>query len=1122
MPTPNASTTGLLTVPALSWDDCGQLVESIVGHAILMLDIGGHVATWNRAAEKMTGYAAAETIGTHHSKFYPPEQVAAGKPNQDLNIASEAGRIEQEGWRIRKDGSRFRASIVITALRDEVGKLRGFAEVTRDLTAKPDEDHDAEQRFHLLVDAITDYAIFILDPTGRISTWNPGAERLKGYAADEIVGQHFSIFYTPEDHARGKPQQVLETVRREGRYEDESWRVRKDGSLFWANVVITALRDTQGSLIGFAKVTRDLSGRRSAEEELRRSEERFRLLVESVGDYAIYMLDPEGRVTTWNLGAARMKGYTAHEVIGKNFAIFFNAEDAAAGKPARELARARTEGRCEDEGWRVRKDGRSFWANAILTALRDDKGELIGFAKITRDLTIPREAEATERQLFREQMARSLAEDAERRVRESEERYRDLSQRLEIILQGVADGITVQERSGRVVFANNAAARICGFESVDELIKTSPADVFARFEILDEHHRPLQPQETPSHRVLAGKQDSGATLHIRERGSPRGWWTRVRSSAVFGADGKPELAVTIWHDVTVERRHDVQAKYLGDATAALGASLRYEEMFGTLARVLVPGLGDWCSIYLRDGEELRNVAIAHIDGTNLPNAQEQPRKMPTGTRHSRGLWSVVSSGEAALYNDITDQMLVEVARDPAHLDALRGVGLKAALLAPIRVRSQVIGAISLVFAESDRRYDESDVTVVEELGRRAGVAFENSQLYKSAQDAARVAEEASRAKDEFLATVSHELRTPLTAIVGWSSLLKSRVSDPTVAKSLEAIYRNAQSQVKIIDDILDVSRVITGKFLLEPRPADIVAIAREAIEVVRPSALAKKIDIVFMPRTELCLLVADPERLQQVVWNLLSNAVRFTDGGGNIRIAVGQEASTVVLSVKDTGKGIDAAFLPFVFDRFKQADSSITRRVGGLGLGLALVRHIVELHGGQVAAASDGPGTGATFTIRLPIRAMLPASETPLPAPVSVRNAQTVRELSGIRVLAVDDEPDARDLIGAVLEQAGAVVETAPSAALGFEAFKRFRPDVLVSDIGMPDEDGFTFMRRIRALSSAEGGKVPSLALTAFASEEDRGKAIGAGYTTHLGKPVSPDALATAVANLAAVTSGAG
>jgi CheY-like chemotaxis protein len=228
------------------------------------------------------------------------------------------------------------------------------------------------------------------------------------------------------------------------------------------------------------------------------------------------------------------------------------------------------------------------------------------------------------------------------------------------------------------------------------------------------------------------------------------------------------------------------------------------------------------------------------------------------------------------------------------------------------------------------------------------------------------------------------------------------------------------------------------------------------------------------------------------------------------------------LSVKDTGKGIDAAFLPFVFDRFKQADSSITRRVGGLGLGLALVRHIVELHGGQVAAASDGPGTGATFTIRLPIRAMLPASETPLPAPVSVRNAQTVRELSGIRVLAVDDEPDARDLIGAVLEQAGAVVETAPSAALGFEAFKRFRPDVLVSDIGMPDEDGFTFMRRIRALSSAEGGKVPSLALTAFASEEDRGKAIGAGYTTHLGKPVSPDALATAVANLAAVTSGAG
>jgi signal transduction histidine kinase len=290
------------------------------------------------------------------------------------------------------------------------------------------------------------------------------------------------------------------------------------------------------------------------------------------------------------------------------------------------------------------------------------------------------------------------------------------------------------------------------------------------------------------------------------------------------------------------------------------------------------------------------VAVAHADPAKLAMAEQYQRKFVPDPDRNRGVWNVVRTGESELYDGITDDMLVEATREPERLDMLRSVGMKAVLLAPIRVRKRILGAITLVSAESGQRYDASDVAFVEELGRRAGAALEHAQLYMKAQEAAKTAEEASRAKDEFLATVSHELRTPLSAILGWSTLLMDRLTDPAIVKPVEVIHRNAQAQVKIIDDILDVSRVITGKFRLEPKPADLVSLAREAIEVVRPSAVAKKIEIELVPHCDFCHLVADAERLQQVIWNLLSNAVKFTDPGGEVRLVVEQRDSNVVLS----------------------------------------------------------------------------------------------------------------------------------------------------------------------------------------------------------------------------------
>jgi PAS domain S-box-containing protein len=663
----------------------------------------------------------------------------------------------------------------------------------RSSTHLEEELHASEQRFHQLVDAVTDYAIFMLDATGHVATWNIGATKNKGYEAHEILGQHFSVFYTPEDRAAGKPDKVLETVGREGRFEDESWRVRKDGSRFWANVVITALRDRKGQVTGFAKVTRDLTARRVAEDELHASESRFHQLVDAVTDYAIFMLDATGRVATWNAGARKNKGYEAHEILGQHFSVFYTAEDRAAGKPERVLATVHREGRFEEEGWRVRKDGSRFWANVVVTALRDPKGQVTGFAKVTRDLTARRVAEESRRDLAREQLAREASE---------------------------------------------------------------------------------------------------------------------------------------------------------------------------LAR-----------------KEMERV---------------------------------------------------------------------------------------------------------------------------------------NRVKDEFLATMSHELRTPLNAITGWTSILRRRPRDETkLERGLEVIERNAKAQTRLVSDLLDVSRIITGKLQLNLVRTEVLPAVVAAADVVRPAADSKGVRLVVDVDPNVGAALADADRLQQIAWNLLSNAVRFTPEGGRVTVACDRVASAIEICVRDTGAGIAAEQLPHIFERFKQVDSSTTREHGGLGLGLAIVRHLVEAHGGTVTAHSDGLGRGATFTVSLPIRAVnadpfAEAAAVTDDAATAVDTSEICTSLANIRVLLVDDEADSLEVIREVLTFAGAQVTTATSAQGAFEVIDAGNAfEIIVSDIAMPEMDGYAFIRRIR--STPSGAEVPAIALTAYARPSDAALALGAGYQEHLVKPVDERELLRAV-----------
>ena len=400
-------------------------------------------------------------------------------------------------------------------------------------------------------------------------------------------------------------------------------------------------------------------------------------------------------------------------------------------------------------------------------------------------------------------------------------------------------------------------------------------------------------------------------------------------------------------------------------------------------------------------------------------------------------------------------------------------------------------------------------------------AMDNAVLYRQAEGARAEAEVANRAKDEFLATLSHELRTPLTAILGWTRILRTEeVDEATRVRGLEVIDRNVQAQARLIEDVLDVSRIITGKMQLNVRRIDMPAVVDAAIESVRPAADAKKIEVVAAlegPAT----IAGDGERLQQVVWNLLSNAIKFTPSGGRIEVRLHVDGENVALEVSDSGKGIASEFLPYVFDRFRQADSSSTRTHGGLGIGLALVRHLVELHGGSVHARSGGEGAGSTFAIRLPVAGPTveidPMADVPA-ATVSRVSQSGLPSLEGVRVLVVDDEADARDLLGVILRRRGAAVDLAASVPEALEALARTRPDVLVSDISMPDADGYALIREIRGREAHGDGPTPAIALTAYARDRDRERAIASGFQLHLAKPVEPDELILAVAELAGRT----
>jgi PAS domain S-box-containing protein len=716
--------------------------------------------------------------------------------------------------------------------------------------------------------------------------------------------------------------------------------------------------------------------------------------------------------------------------------------------------------------------------------------------------------------------ARLAAEQAEARRQRVVEDSTRTAQQLAAIVESSDDCILSKDLNGIIASWNRGAERMFGY-TPDEAIGQSilliiPPERAAEETMVLERIRNGQHVQMETVR----RHKDGRDVHISLTVSP-----------VRNAHGQIVGASKIAHDITGRKRYETeltalyqeqrrqseaseaarrQSAFIAHVAETLSRSLDYEKTLTAVARLAVPEIADWCVVDIVDESgEIRRLAVTHVDPAKVEYARELRARFPAEQTAAGGVHEAVRTGRPVLVPSISPELLKQRIPDDERRRIVEALGLKSYMSVPIVSPGGVLGALTFVFAESGRHYTEADLAFTQDLAGRAALAIDNALAYQRADSANRV-------KDEFLATLSHELRTPLNAILGYAQMLNmGALREDGRARALAVLTRNADSLRQIIDDVLDVSRITSGKLRLAVRPVDLNDILHNAAATMQPAADAKGVSLQITIDADLPVIPGDPDRLQQIVWNLLSNAVKFTARGGHVWLSAERGNDFAEILVKDDGQGIDPKFVPHLFERFRQADSRFAREYGGLGLGLAIVRDLVELHGGGVTASSKGLGFGATFHVRLPSTGM---TREIRPAPRDVGRVVPTLAAGGLttrlkhaQILAVDDQEDARDLLRLILESAGAQVTTASSAAEALELLRRSPYDALIADLGMPQMDGLELIRRVRQTLPAPANVTPAAALTAYARSDDRIGAVASGFQMHLAKPVNPTELVIAI-----------
>lgn len=743
------------------WLKIARLFESLWPESaevgVLAVDLEGRIRLWNAGCKKLFGHSSDEMLGAPMGALYSPEAVAQGGPKRELQTVAAAEQLEHEGWLLRKDGKLFWANITSSPIHGAGGCAKGVLRIIKDHTERhlqQEQLRSSEERTRRLIEDVRDYAIFTLDPRGYVSSWNAGARFIKGYESHEIIGSHFSRFYPPEAIERNWPEHELQVASMEGRFEDEGWRLRKDGTRFWANVVITALRDARGTLLGFSKITRDLSERRRQEELQRMSEERFRLLVEAVRDYALFMLDPRGFVSSWNTGAERTHGWKAEEISGKHFSHFYRSAEITADRPWHDLKQARDSGRLVTEGWRVRKDGSKFLAKVSLVPLLDSQKNLYGYAHLTQDLTQERHAEALE----------------------------------------------------------NIAERM----------------------------------------------------------------------------------------------------------------------------------------------------------------------------------------------------------------------------------------------------------------------------------------------NEFLGILAHELRNPLAPIRNAVALMERKgLGDSALESMRKMIERQSVHLERIINELLDVSRVARGELRIERKPVNLSETIQHAVEASRPNVDLREHQLHVSVPSAPVLVCGDQMRLHQAILNLLNNAAKYTPARGEIWLELTAKHDHAMIKVRDTGVGIRPEMQYRVFELFAQDRETLSLANGGLGVGLALVRRVVEMHGGRVDVESEGRGRGSEFIVRLPLE--VKATQEPPAAPDDDRLSES--SLPRRKILIADDNVDAAWALDSLLQAMGQETYVVHDGLAALEAAQQGGFDLVLLDIGMPKLNGYEVATRLR--DGERGKDLVLVAVTGWGLDADKRRAHEVGFDFHFVKPAS-------------------
>jgi len=859
---------------------------------------------------------------------------------------------------------------------------------------------------------------------------------------------------------------------------------------------------------------------------------RLAAIVESSDD-AIVSKDLNGIITSWNRAAAVLFGYTADEVIGKSITILIPPERLSEEDMV--LGRIRKGERVEHfDTVRQRKDGTLIPISLTVSPIRDADGTIVGASKIARNIAerkrVERELQDMQRRLMglaRASASILVSPDTEAVASAAIDLARDVFEADGYALWRIdpAGAWRIAESAGiSDEFAARAIPRGGRQHGAPTVPFTEPLvfeDVQRAASMVEEQRDAYAREGIASMIVfpltIRGQRSGTMVFYSRRRKS----FSEV-DVQVGAAVANLAAAALTTAELYEEQRHAreaadharTQATFLAEASTALSSSLDYEATLKSVADLAVPRFADWCAVDIADERgALQRLAVAHVDPAKVELARTLEQRYPGDPRASGGIHEVIRTGRPAYISRIPPAMIEAAARDAEHLRILRELQITSYMCVPLTVQGGAVGAITFVSAESGREYSENDLRFARELAVRASLAVENARAYARAN-------EASRLKDEFLATLSHELRTPLNAVLGYSRMLRLQTMAPEKAQpAIETVERNASALKQIIEDVLDVSRIVAGRLRLNVAPVDLPDILQEAVATVMPAADAKGVRIETMLEPLHTPVSGDADRLQQVVWNLLSNAIKFTPRGGRVQVRLARVNSHVEVTVSDTGRGIGPDFLPHVFERFRQADASFSREQGGLGLGLAIAKQLIELHGGTIGAESGGAGEGATFTVKLPLMIVhVPREPQPPRAhPHADRRMPAIDEvprLDGVHVLAVDDEPDSLNLLKTVLEGAGATVTTASSAADALDAIRSLPRDVIVADIGMPGMDGLQLIRAVRQLDEPSRS-TPAAALTAYARSQDRITSLASGYQMHLVKPIDPIELIVAIATLA-------